>query len=782
MALSTAGKNICRDTVLSANNRRVLIRVRGIVQGVGFRPFVYQLAHRHKLGGWVRNQSAGVEIEVAGPSGEIEEFVRSLSAKAPPLARVVEVEVSEQAFTPIACFHIVKSHAQQSRSTLISPDVCTCSDCIRELFNPLDRRYRYPFINCTNCGPRYTIIKDIPYDRDKTTMAGFSMCPACQAEYDDPMNRRFHAQPNACWECGPEVWLESPEGDRLAECDRTIEEALFRLQDGAILAIKGLGGFHLAVLATDERAVSRLRSRKIREDKPFAVMFSGLDAIRRYCEVSAMEAELLQDLKRPIVLLKRRREQEGRAMAPSVAPRNRFLGTFLPYTPLHCLLFHESPYDALVMTSGNQSDEPIVMSNEEARERLKHIADFLLLHNRDIYMRCDDSVTRVLHGESRPLRRARGYVPVPVFLGESMPAVLGVGAELKNTICLTRGREAFLSQHIGDLENLETLHSFEHAIAHLERMLEIKPECIAHDLHPDYLSTQWAISHDHVPRLAVQHHHAHIASVMAEQKLAGPVLGLAMDGTGYGTDGTVWGGEILLVEADQFERLGHFRALPLPGGAKAIKEPWRMAVSFLWSLDPKNLHEEFKDLLDRWPEEKVRIVIQMLERNINTPLTSSCGRVFDAVSCLVGLRDTINYEGQAAIELEQAMEDDNGRYEGRVFKEQGQWILDPLPMIEQVVGDVRRGFSPGIVSARFHNGVVAMLSEVARLASEETGLRRIALSGGVFQNAYLFENVVNALAERGFEVYSHVEVPANDACIALGQAYVAAHWLMKRSK
>jgi len=780
--VSTAEQNISLDTNSNAINRRVLIRVRGIVQGVGFRPFIFQLAHRHKLNGWVRNQSDGVEIEVAGPSGEIEEFVRNISAKAPPLARVVKVEVSERAFAPLEGFHIVKSRALQSRSTLISPDVCTCSDCLRELCNPLDRRYRYPFINCTNCGPRYTIIKDIPYDRDKTTMARFSMCPACHAEYDDPMSRRFHAQPNACWECGPEVWLESSEGGMLAVGYRAIEGAISRLQEGAILAIKGLGGFHLSVLAKDERAVSRLRNRKIREEKPFAVMFSELDAIERTCKVSAMEADLLKDLKRPIVLLKRKREEEGRVVAPSVAPRNRFLGAFLPYTPLHFLLFHKSSYDALVMTSGNQSDEPIVMSNEEAREKLRHIADFLLLHNRDIYMRCDDSVTRVLHQAPRPLRRARGYVPVPVFMGESMPSILAVGAELKNTVCLTRGSEAFLSQHIGDLENLETLHSFEHAITHLERILEIKPECIAHDLHPDYLSTQWAMSQDCAPRLGVQHHHAHIASVMAEQKLEGPVLGLAMDGTGYGTDGTVWGGEILLVEADQFKRLGHFRTMPLPGGAKAIKEPWRMALSCLWSLDPEHLHEEFKDFLDRWTKEKVGIVIQMLERNVNTPLTSSCGRVFDAVSCLAGLRDTINYEGQAAIELEQAMEEDTGRYDGRAFKELGKWILDPLPMIKQLVGDLRTGVSPGIVSARFHNGVVSLLSEVARLTSEETGLKRIALSGGVFQNAYLFENVVSALTERGFEVYSHVEVPANDACIALGQAYVAAHWLMKGNK
>lgn len=778
----TAEQSIGFDAKANAAQRRVTIRVRGIVQGVGFRPFIFQLADRYRLAGWVRNQSDGVEIEVAGLSAAIEAFVRDISAEAPPLARVVEVALVEQPFTPLDGFRIVRSHADQSRTTLIAPDVCTCPDCAAELLNPADRRFRYPFINCTNCGPRYTIIQDIPYDRDKTTMARFTMCPSCRKEYDDPRDRRFHAQPNACWECGPEVWLESPAGEKLAERDEAVREAILRLQRGSILAIKGLGGFHLAVLATDESAVSRLRGRKIREEKPFAVMFGGLEAIRRCCEVNEKEAALLQNLKRPIVLLKRKREAEGHAIAPSVAPRNRFLGAFLPYTPLHFLLFEESPYDALVMTSGNQSDEPIVMSNAEARERLREIADFFLLHNRDIYMRCDDSVTRVLHGEPRPLRRARGYVPVPVFLRESGPSVLGVGAELKNTICLTRGKEAFLSQHVGDLENLETLHAFEHAIAHLEKILEITPECIAHDLHPDYLSAQWALAQGHVPRLAVQHHHAHIASVMAEQHLSGPVLGLALDGTGYGTDGTIWGGEILRVAGFAFERLGHFRTVPMPGGAKAIKEPWRMALAYLWSLDPGHFRTRFADFLERWPREKAGIVVQMLERNINAPQTSSCGRLFDAVSALVGLRSTINYEGQAAIELEQAITEDSGRYQGKVNKEEEIWILDPFPMIAQAVAEIRNGTSPGIVSARFHNGVVALLADAAEAVGNETGLQRVALSGGVFQNAYLFEHLVSILAERGFEVYSHVEVPANDACIALGQAYIASQWLKQRDR
>ncbi len=585
--------------------------------------------------------------------------------------------------------------AGKSRSTLISPDVCTCEDCLREFSNPEDRRYRYPFINCTNCGPRYTIIKDIPYDRDKTTMAQFPMCPSCLSEYEDPMNRRFHAQPNACWECGPRVWLESPDGSRLAEKDDAMREAIRFLDQGAILAVKGLGGFHLAVHALDEQAVSRLRSRKIREEKPFAVMFANLDAVRRHCRVGAGEEALLLSLHRPIVLLERLQRSAGPPIAPGVAPGNRFLGAFLPYTPLHYLLFADSPYDALIMTSGNQSDEPIVMANESARRLLGSIADFFLLHDRDIYLRCDDSVTRVFREKPYPIRRARGYVPVPVFLAESMPPVLGVGAELKNTICLVRNNEAFLSQHIGDLENLETLQSFELIVSHFKRILETEPQAIVHDLHPDYLSTQWALRQEGLPLLAVQHHHAHIASVMAERRLSGPVLGLALDGTGYGSDGTIWGGEILRVDGDRFDRLGHFRHVPLPGGDKAIKEPWRTAVSYLWSLDPQNAERTFADVLGRWQSKNVKIVLAMLDRSLNSPLTSSCGRLFDAVSALAGVRDVVTYEGQAAIELEQAIEPEEGSYTGDIARDEAGWIVDPFPMIREVVEDVRRGQPSG---------------------------------------------------------------------------------------
>ena len=726
------------------------------------------------LNGWVRNQSDGVEIEVAGPAESVGDFVSSISSEPPPLARIVQVETTDLPYLRIEGFRIISSRALKSRATLISPDVCTCPDCLRELLDPLDRRFRYPFINCTNCGPRYTIIKDIPYDRDKTTMAHFRMCPECRSEYDDPLDRRFHAQPNACWDCGPQVWIEDAQSNIVAARDQAIVKAVELLERGAIVAVKGLGGFHLAVKATDEAAVSRLRSRKIREEKPFAVMFSEIEDIRRYAHLNGEEENLLKSPARPIVLLERRKDGSGPALAGSVAPWNRYLGVFLPYTPVHFLLFENAPYRALVMTSGNQSDEPIVMQNADARSHLEGIADYFLFHDREIYMRCDDSVGRVLTGAVRPVRRARGYAPQPVFLRDSVPSVLGVGAELKNTVCLTRGREAFVSQHIGDLENLETLGSFEHLVSHLERILEIEPELIVHDLHPDYLNTQWALRQGGLPRLAVQHHHAHIAAVMAERGLDGAVVGLALDGTGFGTDGTIWGGEILRVDNLGFERLGHLRQVPLPGGARAIKEPWRTALGCLWSIDPENVERDYADFLAAWPDRDVRIVLQMLDRRLNCPLTSSCGRLFDAAAALCGIRSSINYEGQAAIELEQAIEPDEGHYEGGLESGPDSILIDQLPILEALIEDVRRGVPAGRIAARVHNSVVRILSRAALAAAEKTGLNRIALSGGVFQNAYLSQRLEKELAGHGLEVYGHIEVPANDACISLGQAWIGA--------
>ncbi len=765
---------------MDLEKRRLHLKIEGIVQGVGFRPFVYQLALRNQLEGWVRNQADGVEAEIAGSAGDVLTFLKDLPDEAPPLARIVRIEATDRPFAPLGPFQIVNSLAQDSRTTLIAPDVCTCRDCLRELMDPEDRRHRYPFINCTNCGPRYTIIRDIPYDRDKTTMASFQMCPQCLEEYEDPANRRFHAQPNGCWTCGPQLWLEAPDGTRLASRDGALKETVSRLENGAIAAIKGLGGFHLAVLATSERAVARLRSRKIREEKPFAVMFRDIEAVRRSCEVSDAEERLLRSIERPIVILKKISADPELPIAPGVAPHNRNLGAYLPYTPLHHLLFEGSTYSALVMTSGNQSDEPIVMENDLARERLRNIADILLLHDRSIHVRCDDSVLRIVAGRSRPLRRARGYVPVPVFLKEEIPPVLAVGAELKNTICLTRRREAFVSQHVGDLENLETLKSFEHTISHLQRVMEITPRCIVHDMHPDYLNTQWALRQEAIPRLAVQHHHAHIAAVMAENHLSGPVLGLAMDGSGYGPDGTVWGGEILLVDGFEFRRLARFRYVPLPGGAQAIREPWRMAVSYLWSMaseDPESLYPEF---LSAIPRDKLKVLLKMMQRGLNAPLTSSCGRLFDAVSVLTGLRsrERVTYEGQAAIELEQAiLQEETGSYLAELHKDGDLVILDPFPMVREVIGDARGGVAPGVIAARFHNGLVGLLAGATQRLVMETGLNRVALSGGVFQNAYLSFHLEEELRRKGLEVYIHTQLPANDACISLGQAIIGGHWL-----
>jgi hydrogenase maturation protein HypF len=757
--------------------RCVGVRVRGIVQGVGFRPFVFGLAGRFGLVGWVRNRSFGVDMEIGGTGDAVKDFLLALEQEAPPLARIVSVEVEDLASRSLPGFHIVSSRVGESRRTLISPDVCTCADCLAELLDPLDRRYRYPFINCTNCGPRYTIIRDIPYDRGQTTMAPFEMCTACRAEYEDPRNRRFHAQPNACPECGPKVWLEDAEGEVGGERDDALRAALELLDAGWIVAIKGLGGFHLAVNALDPRAVARLRGRKIREEKPFALMFADAAAVRRYCGVDSTEEKLLAGLERPIVLLQRREDPEGRQIAPDVAPGNGYLGCFLPYTPLHHLLFADDHDRVLVMTSGNQSDEPIVTENEQARGHLGGIADAFLLHNREIHLRCDDSVARVLHGEPRPLRRARGYVPVPVFLDKSGPSVLGTGGELKNTVCLTREDEAFVSQHIGDLENLETLRSFEAAIEHLQRILEVQPEMIVHDLHPDYLSSRWAGLQTGTRRLAVQHHHAHVAAVAAERRLSGPLLGLALDGTGYGADGTIWGGELLLLDGHRYRRLGHLLSAGLPGGDRAAREPWRMALSYLYRLEPERCETQYGDFLARWPEPAVKVVLQMLRRGLNTPLTSSCGRLFDAVAALAGVRDKTNYEGQAAIELEQALEAEEGAYPMELREEEDTLILDPLPAITAVVADVRAGIPAGLVSARFHNGLVELLVKAVCGAAGRTGLRCIALSGGVFQNRYLSERLETQLKSAGLDVYTHGEVPPNDGCIALGQAWIGMRHL-----
>jgi hydrogenase maturation protein HypF len=748
----------------------VRTRIKGIVQGVGFRPFVYNLARANGLKGFVSNTSEGVYIEVEGAPELLDTFHRAILEEKPPLAHITSMDFVEQPLKAYPDFTIHKSEAQEHRSTLISPDVCVCDDCLQELFDPNDRRYGYPFINCTNCGPRYTIIMDIPYDRPFTAMEPFRMCPSCDAEYHDPADRRFHAQPDACWDCGPVVRLWDGSGQELL-VDDPITEARNLLKKGNIVAIKGLGGFHLAVDATNNEAVKRLRQRKHREEKPLALMSLSLEHIKRFARVTEAEASFLSSIQRPIVLLEKKLNP---SIAEDVSPRNRNYGVMLPYTPLHYLLLQGNELLALVMTSGNISEEPIAIDNQEAFERLGKIADYFLNHNRDIYLRSDDSILRVIDGVPRQIRRSRGYVPIPTFLERSLEPILACGAEWKDTICLTRKEQAFLSQHIGDLENLETLNFFEMTIAHLKRILEIEPQIIAYDLHPDYLSTQYALKQSSMIQIGIQHHHAHIVSGMAEHGLGGPVIGIALDGTGYGTDGQIWGGEVLVVEPHRFDRVGHFAYLSLPGGAAAIKKPWRMAVSALHEACGDHFVKMDLAFLEGIPRDQLDVLIRMIRQGINSPLTSSCGRLFDAVAAIAGLRNHVAYEGQAAVELEAAAEGDMERvYPFEIQEKDGLQQFSTGPIIKSVVRDVQEGCSIGLISATFHNTLVTLFVEVCQRVRASRNLQKVVLSGGCFQNARLLVQLTRALEAQSFEVYSQAAVPSNDGGIALGQALAA---------
>jgi hydrogenase maturation protein HypF len=760
------------------------IEVSGIVQGVGFRPYIYRLATGRKLKGTIRNTSAGVTIEIQGPAETVRDFIEHLPAEAPPLARITSLVVHDLPCNGDRDFCIVHSHEGEEVRTLISPDVAICGDCLREMFDSANRRYRYPFINCTNCGPRFTIIRDIPYDRPSTSMAPFPMCPACLAEYENPMDRRFHAQPNACWDCGPRVELWDKAGQKM-ECGDPIVEAASALRGGLVVAVKGLGGFHLAVDATNPAAVALLRERKRRVEKPFAVMVPDVQAAETLCELDDAAQTVLTSIQRPIVLLKKvlAPKNSPSVISEEVAPFNRYLGVFLPYTPLHYLLLAEGRFKALVMTSGNLSEEPIAIDNREAVDRLNGLADCFLMHNRDILLRCDDSVVRVAGGVARHLRRSRGFVPVPVFLKDDQPSVLAVGGELKNTICLTKGKHAFLSQHVGDLENVESYGFFHEAIEHLERILEIQPEIIAYDLHPDYFSTRWALEQTGMKLVGVQHHHAHIASCMAENHLDGRVIGFALDGTGYGTDGKIWGGEVLIAGYEDFERAAHFEYVPLPGGAAAIREPWRMAVSYLaqhFGREFLKLDIPFIRALDR---RKVDFLLRMMEQGVNSPLTSSCGRLFDAVAALAGIRQLVNYEAQAAIELEMAMvmtESENTPYPLKLLPDVDHWIISTRPMFEALLDDLGRNVPIGMISRRFHNSLVESFVELATILRKKTDLHRVCLSGGTFHNIYLSQRLEARLSEAGFEVFTQKEVPSGDGGLSLGQAVVAAAKMRKK--
>ncbi|MDP2711896.1 MAG: carbamoyltransferase HypF [Solirubrobacteraceae bacterium] len=747
--------------------RRVRVRVDGTVQGVGYRPFVYRLAGELGIAGWVLNDERGVLVEAEGPAGAVEAFVARLRSDAPALADVRDIAAEPVPLLGAPGFQIVASERGGAATAPVTPDSATCADCLAELADPADRRHRYPFTNCTNCGPRFTIVEGIPYDRPLTTMAGFAMCDACRAEYDDPADRRFHAQPNACPACGPQVRLLERDGEPVADVDDPLRAAADDLLAGRIVAVKGLGGYHLACRADDEQAVAALRARKHREDRPFALLVADVDAARRLVELDAAEEALLTSRARPIVLARRLGDAD---VAPSVAPGAPELGLMLPYTPLHELLATDAGVP-LVFTSGNLSDEPIAFDDDDARERLSRIADRFLVHDRPIATRTDDSVVRVVRERPLLLRRSRGYVPVSLDLPIAAPEhLLGVGAEQKNAFCVAKDARAWCSHHIGDLKNYETLQSLEHGIAHFERLFEVTPQVVVHDLHPDYLSTRYALGREDVTLLSVQHHHAHLAATLAEHGETGPAVGAIFDGTGYGTDGTVWGGEILVGGLDRIARSGRLRPIRLPGGERAIHEPWRMACAWLTDMQVA-LPPAFADIVQqRW-----NMVARMSLQGTGSPFTSSIGRLFDAVAAICGVRLEVTYEGQGAIEFEALADRAAADPYPLEFEHRGEAVaLDPRPMILAMLDDIAAGVPVSAISARFHAGLARATADVLVLVAERQQLQLAVLSGGVFQNRLLLELTVEALDAAGLRVLVPEQLAPNDGQIAFGQVAVAA--------
>ena len=755
------------------------IEVKGIVQGVGFRPFIFNLAKQYQLKGWVKNTSRGVIIEVDGKEETIQSFLEAISSSPPPLAHIDNITSNPIPPNGFTTFQIIESEAIPGEFVPISPDMSICDDCRRELFDPSDPRFHYPFINCTNCGPRFTIIKDIPYDRPKTTMSAFPMCDFCKQEYHNPSNRRFHAQPVACPTCGPHIWLETNHKE-IASHEEALQQARQMLHDGKILAIKGLGGFHLACDAGNDKAVNTLRQRKHRTDKPFAVMVFNQKSAERYCELSPAELALLASKEKPIVLVPAK-PQSG--ISKLVAPGNNRIGVMLPYTPLHLLLLEPAPGfpEVLVMTSANISEEPIAYTNTDAITRLEDIADGFLLHNRDIHMRVDDSVLSEFRGEAYFSRRARGFAPQPIPLPFETPMLLAVGAELKNTFCLSKEKYAFLSHHIGDLENAETLRSFEEAVAHYENIFRVKPSAVACDLHPDYLSSQYASERacrEKLPLIQVQHHHAHLAACLADHGWTKPepVIGIIFDGTGLGTDGTIWGGEVMIGNYAGFERKYHLDYVPQPGGDAATRTPAKMALAHLWKSGIA--WEENLVPVQFLSTEEKSILHKQLEKSINTPLTSSMGRLFDAASALIGVRQKVNYEAQAAIELEAlCAENEEGSYPITIHEDK----IDTSSLWAALLKDRSSGTPKPIIAARFHNAVSEVVLSVSKVVRRERDINTVVLSGGVWQNKRLLSRSVALLEKADFHVLWHRHVPTNDGGIALGQIMVALHEIRKKS-
>jgi hydrogenase maturation protein HypF len=755
--------------VKNDGTQRLRVVIRGAVQGVGFRPFVYRLARELDLTGWVNNSSQGVFLEVEGPQEDLNAFVLRLQRENPPLSVIQTLESSFLPAEGFSDFQIRSSENNGSKTAIVLPDIATCEDCLAEIYDPHDRRYRYPFTNCTNCGPRYSIIESLPYDRPATAMNGFVMCGDCLSEYEDPLDRRFHAQPNACSACGPRLEYWDRDGSVLTSGRDVLTDAADAIRNGNVVGVKGLGGFHLLVDAANDTAVNELRKRKHREEKPLALMMPSLASTETICEVSPLERSLLESPERPIVILKTK--TRDRSISKSVAPDNPYPGCMLPYTPLHHLLMNELGFP-VVATSGNLSDEPICIDEKEAVKRLRGIADFYLVHDRPIVRHVDDSIVRVMAGREMIIRRARGFAPMPIRRTHAKAKVLAVGAHLKNTIAASAGDQTFISQHIGDLETPQAVAAFEGVIDSLDGLYDIVPEIIACDEHPDYKSTRFACTAD-LPVIPVQHHYAHVLSCMAENELEPSALGIAWDGTGYGDDGTIWGGEFLQISSGGFDRVAHFRTFALPGGDTAIREPRRSALGMLYGMfgeDAFAMHE--LEPVRTFNRSEMSLLEKMLVNGVNSPLTSSVGRMFDAVASIIGLKHFVGFEGQAAMELEFAtggIQTDE-RYEFMLVpKQDGRMIVDWAPSIEEIITDVRAGVSRGSIAARFHN----MLSEVIIAISKQVGEQAVALSGGCFQNKYLLESSIRRLTDEGFTPYWHRYVPTNDGGISLGQTFAA---------
>jgi hydrogenase maturation protein HypF len=755
---------------LKKRKKAIKILVRGIVQGVGFRPFVYNLALKRNLKGYVTNTSYGVEIEVQGDINNINKFINDLKYKNPPLTEIIEFQIKEIPLANYKYMEIKKSHCETTRSLLIAPDIAICEECLKEMLDPTNRRFLYPFINCTNCGPRYSIIKDLPYDRERTSMQVFKMCRACQDEYDDPHNRRFHAQPNACKVCGPKVWLAKPSGEKIESKD-PIYEAAVALKQGKIVAIRGIGGFHLACDAKNSKAIKRLRERKLRWEKPLALMVKDLQHIKPYVTLSNPEERLLVSERRPIVLLKK---QENIQLPSEIAPNNQYLGIMLPYTPLHHILFQNAP-PLLVMTSGNLTEEPIAIQNQEAIERLNKIADLFLMHDREILIRSDDSVVTWREDGLFFIRRSRGFAPLPIILKTKIKGnILALGGELKNTFCLLKQDMAFISQHIGDMDNLLTFEFFKSTLKNLKNILDIFPQLIGYDLHPEYFTTKYAAELS-LPRIGVQHHHAHMVSVMAEYGLEDKVIGIILDGTGYGLDHTIWGGEVLLGNLESFQRIAHLRYVPMPGGEKAIKEPWRMAVAYLYDTFGYSFPEIGLSFIKKIEKNKILVIREMIKQGVNSPFTSSCGRAFDAVASLIGIRNKVSYEAQAAIELEMLTEDiDKKSYKIDIIEENGILLGDLRPLIKTIVSDLRQKVPEYVISQRFHYALVLFFSRIVEIIRSQTGIKEVVLSGGVMQNRHILGGLRRNLEGKGFSVFIPRKMPCNDAGLCLGQALIAA--------